>query len=330
VHRNLSWYDLVDLRFQNDNSSALITYQPTQEDEERLLEFDGMGRGFDLSKHYNGPEYEGWLRLQLRKPLFHKQLQRLEDFTDKQRKESNYTKGFIWEISPVVYQFQDEYNAWAEKNNVSECSYWKNEGAISNRVGAKVLEKLDEYYPDTDYFVNLHIRRGDAKHQCDSTLNTMNDFLGCSLKNTQGFGNITIMLGSDERDPCYRAAIKSLVEGQGSNIRLGDMDATIKQVIDEYASSDPMGDRLLNNMFLYKVSTDIYYKKKFKFHLERRRHHNCWPCPQVATEFHNRGYPVVKENPNVPIVNFQVINSTYNRCVALKNAEKRFASIKNT
>ena len=116
MHKNLSWNDLIDLRFQNDNASALFTYETSEFYTKEGK--PGNRLPYDLSKYYKGPEYNGWIRLSLKfKKQFLKQARRLEGFTKWQRLEPNFTRGFIWELKPDAYGYADEFSKLTSEND---------------------------------------------------------------------------------------------------------------------------------------------------------------------------------------------------------------------
>merc|ERR1712142_1379844 len=75
------------------------------------------------------------------------------------------------------------------------CDYGSN--YILNSNFTKALSRYlgqVEIYPDS--YITLHIRRGDAKKECDTEIPAMHDYLKCSLSNCSH--NFPILVFSDE------------------------------------------------------------------------------------------------------------------------------------
>ena len=80
VHENLTWPDLQNIRFLNDNSTVLQTYRVQGSINETY---------YDLAKYLTEPEYDGWLRVSFQdgpnqthlNAQFLRQVNQLEKFT---------------------------------------------------------------------------------------------------------------------------------------------------------------------------------------------------------------------------------------------------------
>jgi hypothetical protein len=56
----------------------------------------------------------------------------------------------------------------------------------------------------------LHLRRGDAIDECDTSVDRMQEYFACSLNRTETLGrNITMLLTTDEEDVGYRKILWS-------------------------------------------------------------------------------------------------------------------------
>ena len=118
-------------------------------------------------------------------------------------------------------------------------TYLTNLSSITKEI---VFDSLEEEFTETSHFGMLHIRRGDATGECDTSLGKMRAYLSCSLEKIEMYGNITILFTSDEDDLCYRTAIKDMVEALG--LHFVDLDSYIRAVVSKYAETIPDGTRL--------------------------------------------------------------------------------------
>ena len=131
-----------------------------------------------------------------------------------------------------------------------------------------VFDTLEDSYPETDHFGMLHIRRGDAIGQCDTSLSKISSYLTCSLNEVEAYGRISILFRSDETDTCYRNAIQVLVESLGFHFI--DLDSIVQSTVLEYALGTPGGPRLINNMFTYKVEVEMMWNEQISFQLSQK------------------------------------------------------------
>ena len=160
---------------------------------------------------------------------------------------------------------------------------------ISAKVMDRIFTQIHEERPEPQTLALFHIRRGDSIKECNTTtLPDIYHYLNCSFSNrteiAHRFGDITILLASDEWDQDYRRAVCMFVEdvlGFGCI----DLDMMVEKVIKDVAPA-----RLHNNMFVYHISRRLSYNKPHvRIFLEKRRMLNCVNCEDVVKKFGRRG-----------------------------------------
>jgi hypothetical protein len=126
--------------------------------------------------------------------------------------------GFLWEIPVDPYQlniFDDQIRVAMVDRNISippsfpgnlsrlkkGCQYISKGPSIHvEEVVHRVWNQIND---PTSTFRFFHIRRGDAIAQCNTTIPRLRNYLKCTFANTTKYGNITILLVTDETDPSY-------------------------------------------------------------------------------------------------------------------------------
>ena len=138
----------------------------------------------------------------------------------------------------------------------------------------------------------LHIRRGDSIAECDSRIEVIDYFLKCSLNGTETQGkNITLLLGSDEKNTTYREKVLKLQNGF-PHVSILDADSLTLGVIKEAATSgliDAGTGFENNNFYIYEVQrtlkrgwdTDDAFSSVF---LDKHRQ-NCDKCTRLMDRF---------------------------------------------
>ncbi|KAL7539339.1 hypothetical protein ACHAWF_006382 [Thalassiosira exigua] len=306
VHRNLTWDDLIDVRYVYDNASALVQYQmdwdPTR----------GIRTKFNLSGMLAEPKYANWTRVTMKgRNMILEQLDTLDKYYAKEQNRQSST-GFIWEIYDR-YSYKSVTGKWKERTG--NCISQKMSAPLSRLLTDRVFDYLSQRYPSTDLFVPLHIRRGDATRSCDTSLKRMHQRLSCSLEQPSASpGNVTILLGTDELDPCYRNAIKVMVESMGHSF--ADLDATVLEVVQNYSKGTYDGGRLLNNMFVYSVGLNFMWDPRIKFRLDWRRRvtcPDCIPMPTLTEQEHHLTKNHAALSPSIKS-DFGAAEEAYSQC----------------
>ncbi|KAL3934932.1 MAG: hypothetical protein SGBAC_009453 [Bacillariaceae sp.] len=300
IPKNLCWVDMEDIRFLDDNSSAIVPYQLDPVDEHQYG--TDPAAAFHLNENYfkDDPKYSSWLRLRFQDHpngnrlarVFGNQVKKLDNFvtTEQQQHDKPLERGFIWEVYPVLYHFYDAYTKWrrdivgGNEKGVVSCPYTDNlKSTTSHQVKDRVIEFLQQEYPNSSHFIPLHIRRGDTKDVCDTSLAKMKDFLSCSFAGfASAHGNLAVvLLATDELDTCYRQAIQAMVQDLGH--AFVDLDTLVWNVLRGFAAAQTTNHtHLLNNVFLYKVISNVRDDERMRSALEKRRD-QCPECQSLAT-----------------------------------------------
>jgi hypothetical protein len=125
----------------------------------------------------------------------------------------------------------------------------------------------------------LHIRRGDATAQCNTTLSRLKEYFRCSFADTERFGRIKMMLATDETDSEYLGEMKSILEDMYPHVTLIHLDPLVEKHTSEYVNdkmegSDPT--RFLNNFFTFQVDYFIQWQRAaFSIVLRRNECNKC-------------------------------------------------------
>ena len=179
-----------------------------------------------------------------------------------------------------------------------------------------VFDSLKESNPDTDHFGMLHIRMGDAKDECDTSLIKINNYLSCSLENLEVYGKVSVLFTSDERNICYRNAIRNMVESLGFHFI--DLDSYVMSTVSQYTKtlpSDTAPSRLENNMFVFKVEKEMEWHVDMTFRMNQRRSMECSSCDKLASSWQFEDTPVVASNSNLKaVIDFPNVLQSYDTC----------------
>ena len=183
-----------------------------------------------------------------------------------------------------------------------------------------VFDSLKESYPDTDHFGMFHIRRGDAKDECDTSLIKMSSYLSCSLENLEVYGKVLVLFTSDERNVCYRNAIQNMVESLG--FRFIDLDSYVMATVSQYARTLATPERFENNMFVFSVEREMEWHRDMSFRMSQRRSVECNLCDKLVSSWQFEDKPVIASNDNLKAaIDFPKVEQSYDTCV--NAAEKR-------
>lgn len=292
---NYEWKDIWNPKFLDDDKSIII------EDESDV----------DVG-------YEGYLRVVSTGALWKDGFEKVQEYSWKQdhdwRQGEHNTQGFVWELLSTVPYHNDltvndlpmlkedlqkmmghHYNHHMMKPQVrlghgdswkpAGCQYTNNmSDDMKDEIPEKILmmkkrltQQLQELSPDTT-FGRLHLRRGDAINECDTSIAKVKEFLSCSLKNTEEKGHLTILLVSDEKDDQYRQDILDLANDY-SHVTMMDLDKLNVRAIDEAVQSGELDASLQNNYFEFDVERRLDI---FEFYLDRRRAVQCDDCTPLT------------------------------------------------
>ena len=126
------------------------------------------------------------------------------------------------------------------------------------------------------YLGHLHIRRGDAIDDCDTSVERMAEYFKCSLDDTGSLGrNITLLMTTDEDDSEYREEILSLINDNDRypHVSILDSDKMVKSIMTNAVESHLISKDMLNNYFVFDVEHLLqdWSSSLMDFHLVRRR-----------------------------------------------------------
>ena len=144
------------------------------------------------------------------------------------------------------------------------------------------METIKEKHIPKDNLVGfLHVRRGDLKDACNTTIAKMEEYLSCSFHNTTTGGrNITMLMASDEEDPVYRQELAKLFERipSVSNVvqNVVDIDQTVLQVLEAGIAERRLPERLRNNFFIFEVGHSL--RRRVTSFRVAREHNSCQDC----------------------------------------------------
>ena len=132
----------------------------------------------------------------------------------------------------------------------------------------------------------LHVRRGDTKSDCDTSLETMRSYFECSFDvSTPVQRPIILALASDETDMEYRRNITEMIGGLtlpgDDTIRGVDLDAIVWRTIADEVNEERLPRSNLNNYHVYLVAYQLRKQPKehgIDFVLQRRRNIECNQC----------------------------------------------------
>ncbi|KAL3784643.1 hypothetical protein ACHAW5_003833 [Stephanodiscus triporus] len=161
---------------------------------------------------------------------------------------------------------------------------------ISNHLWNMLVAMDTEHLARNATIGYLHIRRTDTTKQCNTTLDRIRSYLECSFMDVSG--NVTLLLGTDEKDPNYIAGIQHIVENELSHgHKLLHLDSWISRKLKLMAiqkddvtgkwndSSIPVS--YLNNYHVYLFEKYISSKAAFKLEQRTRWCNDCDPINEV-------------------------------------------------
>jgi hypothetical protein len=279
---NSTWNDYFNFTFYQDSSPAV----------------HDLADDYDM--HTEG-KYKDWLRVVTGggKNRIGRDFETVEAFSRLQV--PNSATGFVWIIKQPFYPFIPGLRALIasrSKNNYTyfeelpfiqdrrprqgDCDYSADHlpdhmQTIFDRVVAEI-RNANEPHAKIGY---LHVRRGDAIDHCNTTLPRMKEYLDCTFNGTQAKArNITLLWSSDEQDPAYRQAIRTIVEQDFDHIKLIDLDALVLRKMEDSVDAGAPKWRL-NNFYLFKIVAHV--PKIAVFHLAQRRTVSCPHCTYLST-----------------------------------------------
>lgn len=237
----------------------------------------------------------------------------IEMFVGRQQADASFNQTLVWHVKSSIYsrwykEIGENFRHRSKElrrslpkinpQDKDQCTY------IAPNIPSETVSRLTEMVFDriAPPFLNstsavsygyFHIRRGDATSSCNTTLPDLDSFLNCSLQRRdeirQNFGDVVMLLASDERDQCYRRGVCDLIQ-QVHGLGCLDLDETIEKVIQDYVAepnTEPdQRKRFLNNNYLtFVVGGRVAADPRIKIRLEKRREQNCPRCLDIVQRF---------------------------------------------
>lgn len=303
LNKHLKWEDFFNFTFVQDGSP--VFYEGQQNPNRSQHHKEWSDRGFyDPTKY---PNYKVLISNRSDNLLEHYAMiqewsWQFEGFPD---------RGFLWEIHQSMYSSKlrrakplpSLSNSTAqslasqkykdEMRPTRACEYVNGaneqiEPAQLHALRQELQHRVRIRAPNnTDMFGFVHIRRTDAKKECNTDIKEMSQFFHCSLNDTLSTGKqITLLMASDEKDQGYRQSILDLINqdfDRYPHVTMLDADAIVREMM---ASAD-MPKRLLNNYYQFELLKGIGMLKSFDFstiYLTKRRK-DCKPCVNLVAKY---------------------------------------------
>ena len=163
------------------------------------------------------------------------------------------------------------------------------------KIGTQIWDDIVRQYSDpleggqaSAFFGTWHVRRGDTKHVCDTSIERLKEYANCTFANTEGLGRpIVLLFHTDEDDYDYNRQIKEVFQQQGlQHVRIVFLEQIVKDHLKSMMTGEENPDRgngnvlskaYLNNYHIFAVIKSMA-SKPCDFRLEHRRHISCKDC----------------------------------------------------
>jgi len=226
----------------------------------------------------------------------------LEDYQVLERisLDSTSNKTVVWNLRENVYAWKKKFaeglstlptQSKLELGNGEEgCSYISSElpqhvRQLAQRARQHVYDDLNSTTAKVGVF---HVRRGDAKHQCDTSIEEIKKYLECSFANTSQFGKMGLLVMSDEINTTYRSQIRDMVN-EFAHVTFYDLDEVIKYLLQYAIDFEHVPAGRMNNFYLFSVGKSM--QALADFNLEKRRMMCCPVCTNVAKMLNSSSTP---------------------------------------
>jgi hypothetical protein len=300
VSNDLNWKDFRKMTFTEDKSSIFV--------DQNSSSFDRDFTGWHRIPVYDPKRYSDWLhKISIDREKIMEDYEMLQEFSW-QHQQENSTTGFIWEIhmsyyhsglfkqaltrpseeirndSKYHFRMKPAHHYYEMKGKVNGCNYITQDAVPADMklLRERIIDRVLKTSLQNSVFGYFHIRRGDAIHECDSSLPVLRNFLKCSLNGTEQLGkNITILLGSDEIDQSYRKRVLDLSKDY-SYVKIVDADKITKHVLENALKSGFIHERFRNNFYIYELQKVLRHESNFSsFFLDKHRG-NCPDCAPLV------------------------------------------------
>ena len=306
ISDELTWPDFKNLTFRDDNSSVYVDQYSSS--------FDKDFKNWRKVPVYDPKRYSDWMHV-ITDPYedIIEDFETIQEFSWKQPE--NATTGFLWEIRMSYYHsrlFKQDLTNSIQKmrdnpkyrykmrprhhflnmknSNKKDCNYINTETSVPYHVKElqqQIIERVRERSLQNSIYGFFHIRRGDAIHECDSSLPVIREYLQCSLNGTEKLGkNVTILMGSDEIDQSYRKRVLDLAKDY-SHVKLLDADQITEQILKAAISNGFLDEGFENNFYIYELEKVLRHDSNFSsFFLDKHRG-DCTDCTPLFQKLKN-------------------------------------------
>jgi hypothetical protein len=167
------------------------------------------------------------------------------------------------------------------------CTYTQfRPSATIGRITDAVMARIQADAPTNAIFGTLHVRRTDTVAECNTSLEVMQDYLDCSLRNTSDH-QLAFLLSSDEPDNAYRQALIDMPKKMGwDHVRLLDLDNVVLDTMHTLINSKAVNPWINNNFVRFTVINNI--QAQLWLRLIKRRHLFCNKCDSVTQQIQAR------------------------------------------
>jgi len=122
----------------------------------------------------------------------------------------------------------------------------------------RLLERIYDNSARDPILIFLHLRRGDLYKFCDTSLEKLRKLVGCSFDGMEDLNrNITMLLGSDERDEGYRNDVMQMVEDEVPYVKVLDVDNISRKIVREAVNEGLIQEELFNNYYIFLLQEDL-------------------------------------------------------------------------
>ena len=202
---------------------------------------------------------------------------------------------FSWHLNRNFYRFrntlQNYFNDFIRKGNtpfpvVNSFTQAQDRLECINplRYASKVVEIAKTVLFKSGIiseFGSLHIRRGDAIRECNTSTNHVRMYLECSLKACQlEMVDFPVIFFTDERSEQYINRIDELLMGLNHTMINGE--TLSKNVMQSSIDTGELPEKYDNNFFRFEVGG--YIQNAARYQLAQRRTRQCTKCDPMCVD----------------------------------------------
>jgi hypothetical protein len=147
----------------------------------------------------------------------------------------------------------------------------------------KEVEGSSLVVPNASTVGLLHIRRGDAQGQCNTTLPKMQSYIDCSFAGSEALGDIAILIATDENDRSYLREVYKMLQAKKKHVKVLRLDNLVSKHARNLVNEGKAPGRILNNFVIMQVVNAIQWNSnRIAFRMEQRRGANCPDCERLV------------------------------------------------